>query len=59
MRFIKVTAKLQTKIKAFGIVGDSVSPSISTKTQEDYGEVYAYAYKQLVQMAVKDFQFKR
>ena len=41
------------KIKAF-VVGDTVSPSISTKkTQEDYGEVYAYTYKQLVQTAGK------
>ena len=41
------------KIKAF-VVGDAVSPSISTKkTQEDYGEVYAYTYKQLVQTAGK------
>lgn len=36
------------------VVGDTVSPSISTKkTQEDYGEVYAYTYKQLVQTAGK------
>ena len=41
------------KIKAF-VVGDSVSPSISTKkTQEEYGEVYAYTYRQLVQTAGK------
>lgn len=39
------------KIKAF-VVGDKVSPSISTKkTLEDYGEVYAYTYRQLVQTA--------
>lgn len=36
------------KMKAF-VVGDKVSPSISTKkTQGDYGEVYAYTYRQLV-----------
>lgn len=41
------------KIKAF-VVGDKVSPSISRKkTQEDYGEVYAYTYRQLVQTAGK------
>ncbi len=41
------------KIKAF-VVGDSVSESISTKkTQEDYGEVYAYTYRQLAQTASK------
>ncbi|WP_444659095.1 ATP-binding protein [Caproiciproducens sp. R2] len=41
------------KIKAF-VVGDSVSSAISTKkTQEDYGEVYAYTYRQLVQTAGK------
>ena len=41
------------KIKAF-VVGDTVSPSISIKkTQEDYGEVYAYTYRQLVQTAGK------
>ena len=41
------------KIKAF-VVGDKVSSSISRKkTQEDYGEVYAYTYRQLVQTAGK------
>lgn len=41
------------KIKAF-VVGDSISESISTKkTQEDYGEVYAYTYRQLAQTAGK------
>ena len=41
------------KIKAF-VIGDSVSESISTKkTQEDYGEVYAYTYRQLAQTASK------
>lgn len=41
------------KIKAF-VVGDNVSSSISRKkTQEDYGEVYAYTYRQLVQTAGK------
>lgn len=40
-------------IRAF-VVGDSVSPSISVrKTQEDYGEVYAYTYSQLVRTAEK------
>ena len=35
------------KIKAF-VVGDTISEAISTKkTQEDYGEVYAYTYRQL------------
>lgn len=39
------------RIKAF-VVGDKVSPSISKRrTQEDYGEVYAYTYRQLVQTA--------
>ncbi|MCH5279138.1 MAG: ATP-binding protein [Christensenellaceae bacterium] len=41
------------KIKAF-VVGDSISESISIKkTQEDYGEVYAYTYRQLAQTAGK------
>ena len=41
------------KIKAF-VVGDKISPSISTKkAQGDYGEVYAYTYQQLVQTAGK------
>ena len=41
------------KIKAF-VVGDKVSPSISTKkTQGDFGEIYAYTYRQLVQTAGK------
>lgn len=41
------------KIKAF-VIGDSVDPSISTqKTQENYGELYAYTYAQLVQTAEK------
>lgn len=41
------------KIKAF-VVGDTISESISTKkTQEDYGEVYAYTYRQLAQTAGK------
>ena len=40
-------------IRAF-VVGDSVSPAISVrKTQEDYGEVYAYTYSQLVRTAEK------
>lgn len=41
------------RIKAF-VVGDAVSPVISNKKQlEDYGEVYAYTYKQLTQTAGK------
>ena len=41
------------KIKAF-VVGDTISEAISTKkTQEDYGEVYAYTYRQLAQTAGK------
>ena len=48
----KLNSKL-IKIKAF-VVGDCVSPSISTKkTQEDYGEVYSYTYKQLIRTAEK------
>lgn len=42
------------KIKAFA-VGDSISESISTKkTQEDYGEVYAYTYRQLARQQARD-----
>ena len=41
------------RIKAF-VVGDAVSPAISNKKRlEDYGEVYAYTYKQLTQTAGK------
>lgn len=41
------------KIKAF-VIGDSIDPAISRrKTQEDYGEVYAYTYAQLIQTAEK------
>lgn len=41
------------KIKAF-VIGDSIDSSISTKkTQENYGELYAYTYAQLVQTAEK------
>ena len=41
------------KIKAF-VVGDAVASSISNKKKlEDYGEVYAYTYKQLTQTAGK------
>lgn len=39
------------KIKAF-VIGDTIDSAISKrKTQEDYGEVYAYTYQQLVQTA--------
>ena len=41
------------RIKAF-VVGDAVSPAISNqKRLEDYGEVYAYTYRQLTQTAGK------
>ena len=41
------------RIKAF-VVGDEVSDKIGVmKTQEDYGEIYAYTYQQLVQTANK------
>lgn len=41
------------KIKAF-VIGDSIDSSVSTsKKQEDYGEVYAYTYSQLVGTAEK------
>lgn len=41
------------KIKAF-VVGDSVDSAISThKTQDEYGEVWAYTYDQLVSTAEK------
>ena len=47
----KLNAK--PKIKAF-VVGDSIDSSISTsKKQEDYGEVIAYTYSQLVRTAEK------
>ena len=47
----KLNAK--PKIKAF-VVGDSIDLSISTsKKQEDYGEVIAYTYSQLVRTAEK------
>ena len=41
------------KIKAF-VIGDTIDTGISKhKTQEDYGEVYAYTYSQLVRTAEK------
>lgn len=41
------------KIKAF-VLGDSIDAAISKKrTQEDYGELVAYTYSQLVQTAEK------
>lgn len=41
------------KIKAF-VIGDSIDTSISTrKTLENYGELFAYTYNQLVQTAEK------
>ena len=47
--------KLNSKprIKAY-VIGDSVDPSTSNhKTQEDFGEVFAYTYDQLVKTAEK------
>ncbi len=47
----KLNAK--PKIKAF-VIGDSVDPSTSHhKKQEDFGEVFAYTYDQLVRTAEK------
>ena len=41
------------RIKAF-VIGETIDASISKrKTQEDYGEVYAYTYSQLVRTAEK------
>ena len=41
------------RIKAY-VIGDSVDPSTSNrKTQEDFGEVFAYTYDQLVRTAEK------
>ena len=41
------------KIKAF-VIGDAIDATVSKrKTQEDYGEVYAYTYSQLVRTAEK------
>lgn len=41
------------KIKAY-VIGDSIDPSTSSyKKQEDFGEVYAYTYDQLVSTAEK------
>lgn len=41
------------KIKAF-VIGDSIDATISkSRTQEDYGELFAYTYSQLVQTAEK------
>lgn len=47
----KLNAK--PRIKAY-VIGDSVDPSTSNrKTQEDFGEVFAYTYDQLVRTAEK------
>lgn len=44
---------VKPKIKAF-VIGDSVDPSTSHhKKQEDFGEVFAYTYDQLVRTAEK------
>ena len=47
----KLNAK--PRIKAY-VIGDSVDPSTSNhKTQEDFGEVFAYTYDQIVRTAEK------